>query len=53
MNRPPQKLNLKTLRQHLELFETELECSGSPHSHIRRVQDLEASIKWLEKHDQR
>jgi hypothetical protein len=44
------KLDIKKLKQQLELLETELECLGSPLTHIRRVHDIATSIKWLEKH---
>lgn len=44
------KLDIKKLKQQLELFETELEIAGAPMTYIRRVHDMATSIKWLEKH---
>ena len=44
------KLNIDSLEDYLELLETELEIAGAPMTYIRKVHDVEASIKWLKKH---
>jgi hypothetical protein len=46
-------LNLPTLLEQLKMLEKELTEQGAPKTAIRRCQDLEVSINWLEKHARR